>query len=358
MAPPRASRQEVINYASAEARRIGLPRSWFLAMLHAESGFSPDVGQGPRRSSAGAIGYGQLMPGTARGLGVDPYDWRQNIRGAAIYLKRQYDQFHSFPLALSAYNSGPGGSEAAGKVEGFSETQAYVKRVAQLEAMYRGQGGNEPIIRNQEAQTVRDVNQQQAQEMLRGPIVTAPTELYKGAITRLGPLSTRAAESAARFVPRAPMPAAAEPQTTQPGAAPFKAGGTGTPVRPDFDDGWQGSRSVAAGFLSIGQANGLKVMSEKRDRRDTTSGNRSDHWTGSRDSFAYDLSNGNKPTEEMDNTARAIAARLGFKWNGGELNRTVVVNGYRIQVLYRTNVGGNHFNHIHVGVRRVGGSKK
>ena len=356
MAPPVASRQEVINYASQEARRIGLPRSWFLAMLHAESGFSPDVGQGPRRSSAGAIGYGQLMPGTARGLGVDPYDWRQNIRGAAIYLKRQYDQFHSFPLALSAYNSGPGGSEASGKVEGFAETQAYVKRVAQLEARYRTQGGNEPIIRNQEAQTVRDVNQEQGQAVVREAIVGAPTELYKGAIARLGPLSSRAAESAARFVPRAPVAAPAEPQT-QPGGA-FQPQGTGGPVRPDFDDGWQGSRSIAQGFLSLGQANGLKVMSEKRDRRDTTSGNRSDHWTGSRDSFAYDLSNGNKPTEEMDNTARAIAARLGFKWNGGELNRTVAVNGYRIQVLYRTNVGGNHFNHIHVGVRRVGGGKK
>ncbi len=55
----------------------------------------------------------------------------------------------------------------------------------------------------------------------------------------------------------------------------------------------------------------------------------------------------------MDRTASQIASLLGVPgWRGGVLNRTM--NGYRVQLIYRSNVGGNHFNHVHVGVR-VGG---
>jgi hypothetical protein len=52
----------------------------------------------------------------------------------------------------------------------------------------------------------------------------------------------------------------------------------------------------------------------------------------------------------MDRTAAQIAAALGTPgWRGGVLNARC--NGYRVQLLYRTNIGGNHFNHVHVGVR-------
>ena len=72
---------------------------------------------------------------------------------------------------------------------------------------------------------------------------------------------------------------------------------------------------------------------------------------GSKNAYAYDLS-GTVP--EMDKAARAITQRLGIPYHGGELVGSVVRNGLRYQVLYRTNVGGNHFTHIHVGVKRVG----
>jgi hypothetical protein len=84
----------------------------------------------------------------------------------------------------------------------------------------------------------------------------------------------------------------------------------------------------------------------------TASGGISDHWTGSRTSYAYDLSNGSAPTPQMDKAATQIAAALGVpNWHGGVLN--VNKGGYRYQVLYRTHVGGNHFNHVHVGVRKL-----
>ena len=117
--------------------------------------------------------------------------------------------------------------------------------------------------------------------------------------------------------------------------------------------GWGGSKNIADQFAQVGISNGLQVVSEKRDRKATASGGVSDHWVGSTNAYAYDISNGSAPTGEMDRTAMQIIRSLGGNWDG---KSAIVMNfhqgGYRIQVLYRTNVGGNHFDHIHVGVRR------
>ncbi len=117
--------------------------------------------------------------------------------------------------------------------------------------------------------------------------------------------------------------------------------------------GWGGSQSIATGVAAIGRQSGLVVSSEKRDRQNTASGGRSDHWTGSKDSYAYDLS-GSKA--KMDAAARSILASLGMDWSGGPLVLNLTRNGYRLQILYRTNVGGDHYDHIHIGVRRIGES--
>lgn len=130
-----------------------------------------------------------------------------------------------------------------------------------------------------------------------------------------------------------------------------------TPTVPSADFGtpsadWGGSHGIASFFADLGFKNGLKAVSEKRSRMHTSSGGISDHWTGSKNSYAYDLSNGSAPTPQMDATAAQIAAALGVPdWKGGVLN--VDKNGYRVQLLYRTHVGGNHFNHVHVGVKRL-----
>lgn len=81
-----------------------------------------------RTSSAGARGLGQLMPGTARELGVNPDDPVQNIAGTAAYLRRMYNQFGDWNFALAAYHAGPGNVKKAGGIPTWT-TYDYVYQV-------------------------------------------------------------------------------------------------------------------------------------------------------------------------------------------------------------------------------------
>lgn len=80
-------------------------------------------------SPKGALGVMQLMPTTAAELGVDPTNPADNIRGGAMYLRRQLDRFGSLPLALAAYNAGPGAVVRYGGVPPYRETRDYVSKI-------------------------------------------------------------------------------------------------------------------------------------------------------------------------------------------------------------------------------------
>lgn len=112
----------------ARARQIaveeGVHPDLFEKLVQAESGFNPSA-----RSPAGAQGLTQLMPGTAGDLGVDANDPEQNLRGGARYLRQQIDRFKSTPLALAAYNAGPGRVSRAGGIPRIAETEAYVRKI-------------------------------------------------------------------------------------------------------------------------------------------------------------------------------------------------------------------------------------
>lgn len=108
------------------ADRYNISVDLLKAVAKAESGFNPNA-----VSKAGAIGVMQLMPATARSLGVtDPYDARQNIMGGAKYLKENLDRFNgNVSFALAAYNAGPNSVQKYGGIPPYSETQNYVKTV-------------------------------------------------------------------------------------------------------------------------------------------------------------------------------------------------------------------------------------
>lgn len=108
--------------ARAAARKHGVPEDLFLRLVQQESGWNDKA-----RSHKGAIGLAQLMPATARSLGVDPHDPRQNLEGGARYLAEQYRTFRSWKLALAAYNAGPAAVQKYDGIPPYKETKTYVR---------------------------------------------------------------------------------------------------------------------------------------------------------------------------------------------------------------------------------------
>lgn len=120
-----AARDRVIVHIRAAERRHGLPVGLLDALVAAESGYRPDA-----VSSAGAAGLGQLMPATARSLGVfNRFNVQANLDGAARYLRMMIDRFGSVATALAAYNAGPSAVTRAGGIPSNRETPVYVSRV-------------------------------------------------------------------------------------------------------------------------------------------------------------------------------------------------------------------------------------
>ncbi|MFC6618975.1 lytic transglycosylase domain-containing protein [Deinococcus radiophilus] len=109
------------------ARSEGIPETLLFSLVWHESGFCQNA-----VSHAGAIGLGQLMPGTARDLGVNPHVAQQNLFGTARYLRQQYQRFGRVELALAAYNAGPGRVAGCHCVPAIPETVNYVNNIVRM----------------------------------------------------------------------------------------------------------------------------------------------------------------------------------------------------------------------------------
>ncbi|MGB3279584.1 MAG: lytic transglycosylase domain-containing protein [Pseudorhodobacter sp.] len=113
---------QYLTVAKAAARKHSIPEDLFLRLVQQESGWNPSA-----KSHAGATGLAQLMPGTARKLGVDIHNPNQNLEGGARYLRMMYNRFGSWRLALAAYNAGPQAVEKHSGIPPYRETRNYVR---------------------------------------------------------------------------------------------------------------------------------------------------------------------------------------------------------------------------------------
>ena len=125
---PSAKAQETTNKVKNDivktALKMGVDPYVVLSIAKMESGYDHK-----KRNASGAIGVFQLMPRTAKLLGINPYLAEENIKGGILYYKQMYKRYGSMDLALAAYNAGPGNVKKYNGIPPFKETKAFVKNV-------------------------------------------------------------------------------------------------------------------------------------------------------------------------------------------------------------------------------------
>ncbi|HTE61340.1 MAG TPA: lytic transglycosylase domain-containing protein [Solirubrobacteraceae bacterium] len=346
--------------ARRAARRHGVDPGVFERQIQQESGFADDVITGRRSSPAGAKGIAQIMPATARGWGVDPLDPIAALNAAAKNMARYVKQYGSYENALRAYNAGPGAIEAS---KGYAETNNYVKTILGGKTP-KPLGKSKPngsttttpkrLDFDPGAATLAALQQLNQREK---PTVTAPAMPAFAAKLALpqgysAPQSTGAPQQREKVDLNAALQTAlgeaisnkttgGQTTTTANKKAKLKPGGNYSGTTKPVNQLAQLAARVA----------GTSVTSGKRDTVSTASGGVSDHYAGNKTANARDISGS---PAQMDKAAVAIAKALGISYRKGQpLVANVNRNGLRFQILYRTDVGGDHFDHIHVGARRL-----
>lgn len=129
------SKEEINELIDAYSQKNGIDADFVRAVVKQESGFNEHA-----TSRCGAAGLMQLMPGTAKGLGVtNPYDAEQNVKGGTKMLSNLLKTYGgNKELALAAYNAGGGAVKKYGGIPPYGETQRYVKNVLSIYGRYKG----------------------------------------------------------------------------------------------------------------------------------------------------------------------------------------------------------------------------
>lgn len=319
-------------YAAADKYHV--PRGIFYAMISAESGGRVDA-----RSSAGAYGPAQLMPATAKGLGVNPRDPLQNLEGGAKYLSLQFKQFGTWRQALAAYNAGPGRARDGSWLD-IPETRNYVSKIL-------GEAGSNrtPSVPDSTSTEPNLPAPPDFSAAAAGAFQSlGETALYKHA-DPVKQLSNMAFALASSPPPQQDMSA----QTPTPGR-PYSQGTSPGKVRLAGGADRAGVHTSRAVLDFVGQVAGvygkpLTITTGTNHNEFVVGTHReSQHWQG----HAADIAASGAALTRLGRAALVAAGmdpRKAAKVNGG------VFNIGRYQILFNTRVGGNHYNHLHVGVR-------
>lgn len=124
IANQKVTESQIVEQIIETAINMGVEPEIALGIAKKESDFCQE-----RRSSAGAVGVFQLMPSTARRIGYNPYQYKENIKGGIAYYKQLKQIFKTDELALAAYNAGPGVVKRCGGIPPYAETKRFVRLV-------------------------------------------------------------------------------------------------------------------------------------------------------------------------------------------------------------------------------------
>ena len=131
----KAPKFQLQGMVEKKAEAYGVDSNLIKAMVQTESAFNPNA-----VSPVGAKGLMQLMPGTARELGVNnSFNPEENVDGGVRYMKSLMNRYQSLPNAIAAYNAGPGNVDKYGGIPPFTETTNYVNRVMDRYKAYSAQ---------------------------------------------------------------------------------------------------------------------------------------------------------------------------------------------------------------------------
>lgn len=326
--------------AAQDARRAGINPNIFLRQINQESGFNPQA-----ESGAGAIGIAQIVP--RYHPNVDPHDPYASLKYAANYMASLIHKYGSYEKALSVYNSGrPETYQDPNFASG--QTYNYVKSIM---------GGQNPSVVNPSASptavpalgnpirnilpVTQDSSKERGLQLLKGLLADKPiTSLIQGLRT---PTPGLPALPSLNKNNKLPMPSA---DATLPK---MLSSDTSKLVHLGQNADRPGVHTQPAVLQFIGQLAGmygtpLVIGTGTNHNRLTTTGNVSDHWRG----MAADIPASGDNLTRLGRTALIAAGmprKQAMKQSGGAYQVG------RYQILFNTKVGGNHFNHLHVGLR-------
>jgi hypothetical protein len=328
------------NYRSLArqvAQQVGVPAKVFLSLVHSESGFNPGA-----RSPVGAEGLTQLMPGTANALasryGIDTSTPYGNLLGGAHYLKEQIERFGDLRKAVAAYNAGPGAVAKYGGVPPYVETQRYVRKVL---GGASGEGAMTAVP-------------SLAAASARGAAPPARSELASALIENLGEIGARGGYVDPNAMLRRTLvgialdrvaPPAATPGNVFPSFSPTRLGRVtirpgadrpGVSLQPDILSFARRVASVWGGPLMIGTGTNHNRFVAGTRRQ-------SAHWTG----HAADIPASGAALTRLGQAA-LVAAGADPAWARRQKGGLFNVGPY--QVIFNSMTGGNHYNHLHIGM--------
>lgn len=132
-----ATSDEIKSLIVKTAVSMGVDPCVALSIAKQESNF-----QNHKQNPSGAVGVFQLMPSTAKRMGLNPYNLNDNIKGGIMYYQMMYKKFGSMDLALAAYNAGPGNVAKYKGVPPFRETKSFINKIKTNYKTYE----NDPVV--------------------------------------------------------------------------------------------------------------------------------------------------------------------------------------------------------------------